>query len=161
MDAPRLARLRELGLVWSTQPAFCEGYAREWQAAFGAERAARLMPLRAGAEAGVPMLFNSDFPCVGFDPLIAIRQAVSRLLEIGADAAAVRMARVSAWRACTTVAADVAGDAALGRIEPGALADLVVLDADPFDDGTDLAGVAVRATMVDGTLVHGTSELGG
>ena len=49
----------------------------------------------------------------------------------------------------------------LGRIDAGTLADLVVLDRDPFDARTDLADVAVRATMVGGRLVHGSSELGG
>ena len=162
MDRPRLDRMRGLGLVWSTQPAFCAGYAAEWLDAFGPDRAARLMPLRAGAEAGLTMLFNSDFPCVGFDPLVAIRQAVPRLVAGGdGDDAALRAARIAAWRACTTTPAEVAGDSTLGRIDAGTLADLVVLDRDPFDARTDLADVAVRATMVGGRLVHGSSELGG
>jgi predicted amidohydrolase YtcJ len=161
MDPGRLARMRQLGLVWSTQPAFCEGYAAEWHDAFGAERTARLMPLRDGAEAGLTMLFNSDFPCVGFDPLVAIRQAVPRLLAGRRDDVAVRDARVAAWRACTTSPADVAGDSLLGRVESGALADLVIVDEDPFDGRTDLAQVVVRATMIAGALVHRSSELGG
>lgn len=161
MDRPRLDRMARLGLAWSTQPAFCSGYAAEWQDAFGSARTARLMPLRDGLEAGLPMLFNSDFPCVGFDPLVAIRQAVPRLLDGRSAGGEVRAARVAAWRACTTTPAEVVRDAGLGRLAPGALADLVVLDGDPFDPGTDLAEVAVRATMVGGTLVHGSSELGG
>jgi hypothetical protein len=161
MDEARLARMGELGVAWSTQPGFCDGYAAEWLDAFGPERAARFMPLAAGVRAGLPLLLNSDFPCIGFDPLLGIRAAVPRLLDGRTDAASIRGARIAAWRAFTTTPADVAGDGALGRLEPGALADLVVLDADPFDAATDLAEVAVRATMVGGTVVHGASELGG
>ena len=61
----------------------------------------------------------------------------------------------------TTTPADVVGDERLGRIEPGARADLVVLDGDPFTDGADLASVGVRSTIVDGIVVYGDDLWGG
>jgi imidazolonepropionase-like amidohydrolase len=61
----------------------------------------------------------------------------------------------------TTTPADIVGDRRLGRLEPGALADLVVLDGDPFAEGADLATVAVRSTMVGGIVVSGDAMLGG
>jgi predicted amidohydrolase YtcJ len=61
----------------------------------------------------------------------------------------------------TTTPADVVGDQRLGRLEPGAWADLVVLDGDPFAAGPDLASVRVRATMVGGIVVYGDGLRGG
>ena len=44
----------------------------------------------------------------------------------------------------------------LGTVEKGKLADLVVLDRDPFAvPATELSSVQVRATFVDGSRVHG------
>ena len=43
-----------------------------------------------------------------------------------------------------------------GKLVPGYLADLVVLDRDPFDSAPDeLADVEVVATMLGGRWVHG------
>ena len=161
VDDARLERARSLGLVWSTQPAFVSAYAREWLDAFGRQRRDRIMPLRRGLELGVTVQLNSDFPCVPFDPLDAIRTAVTRSVDgesIGADHA---IDLVSAWRAYTSTPAQVGGDPRLGCLAPGALADLVVFDEDPFARETDLSGLAVRATMLDGGWVHGEGELGG
>ncbi len=45
-------------------------------------------------------------------------------------------------------------DAGTGRIRPGLLADLVVLDPDPFAiPAADLAGVRAAATFVSGEAV--------
>lgn len=161
MDAPRYRRARDLGLVWSVQPAFVAAYARDWLDAFGADRSDRLMPLRTGIDAGLTVLFNSDHPCAPIDPLEGIRAAVNRCGDgrvIGGGEAA---GLVEAWRAYTTTAAEVGGDEGLGRVEPGARADLVLFDDDPFDARSNLADLAVRATMIDGRLVHGEHELGG
>jgi predicted amidohydrolase YtcJ len=151
VDADRLRRAAALGLAWSVQPGFLAAYGREWQDAFGRERVGRIMPLADGVDAGLPILFNSDFPCVPIDPLGGIRAAVSaRSVDL-----------VTAWRAFTTTPAELAGEPAGGRLEVGAPADLIVLDEDPFAASADLGRVSVRATMVAGDLVHGTEDLGG
>lgn len=159
MDEPRLRRTRDLGLIWSVQPAFVPAYAREWTAIFGADRADAIMPLALGDELGIPMLYNSDFPCVPFDPLDGIRAAVGRKVEGGTLGARHAITLERAWHGFTTAPADLTGDARIGRLEVGRHADLVVFDEDPFDHGTDLALLSVRATMVDGTFVHGGGEM--
>ena len=46
-------------------------------------------------------------------------------------------------------------DGETGAIEPGMLADLVVLDRDPFaHPAAEIAGTAVAETYVEGQLVH-------
>lgn len=161
MDLGRLRRAHGLGLVWSVQPAFLDAYRREWADAFEPERVDRIMPLRTGAAVGLPILFNSDFPCAPFDPLDAIRLAVTRHRDGSAADHDEVVGVAAAWRAFTTTPADVAGDYALGRIAIGARADLIMLDGDPFVVDADLAALTVRATMVDGRLVHGEAEVGG
>jgi predicted amidohydrolase YtcJ len=160
-NADRLGRARDLGLVWSVQPAFLDAYRREWADAFEPERVDRIMPLRTGATLGLPIQFNSDFPCAPFDPLDGIRLAVSRHRDGSPSGHAEVVSVGEAWRAFTTTPADIAGDARLGRIEIGARADLIVLDGRPFGADPDLAAVTVHATMVDGILVHAPAGLGG
>lgn len=160
IDAARLERATRLGLAWSVQPAFLAAYRREWADAFEPERIDRIMPLRLGAEIGLPIQLNSDFPCVPFDPLDGIRAAVTRSTADGRSHSQT-LDVATAWRAYTTTPCDLAGESDLGRITIGSRADLVFLDGDPFADGADLATVAVRATMLDGTLVAGEGLGGG
>lgn len=157
----RFERARRLGLAWSVQPAFLDAYRREWSDAFAPERIARIMPLATGASAGLPVQFNSDFPCAPFDPLDAIRRAAARPPDGPGPGGAEGVGVAEAWRAFTIGPADIAGEARLGRIAVGALADLIVIDGDPFTSPAGLADVVVRATMVDGRLVHDTARMGG
>lgn len=159
LRSDQLERMRSVGAVWSTQPNFLGAFRREWDDAFEPERIDRIMPLAAGLAAGVPLVLDSDVPCAPIPPLDAIRLAVERRTvdgrphpqAIGVDAA---------WLAYTTTPADVSGEPRLGRLTPGAFADLVILDGDPRD-ATGLAGTSVRATMLDGRLVWGEDRVGG
>ena len=160
-DPERLARIRDLGLVWSTQPGFLGAYRREWADAFEAERADRIMPLRSWVDSGLRVMLDSDFPCAPIDPLDAIRLATGRRRADGVTAHPEHLTMVEAWRAYTTTPAEVAGDDRLGRIAVGRRADLIALDEDPFDESTDPAGLAVRGTIVAGTLVAGGQAMGG
>lgn len=160
-DAARLGRARDLGLIWSVQPAFLDAYRREWADAFEPDRVERIMPLRMGAALGLPIQFNSDFPCAPFDPLDGIRLAVSRNRD-GSPSDNPEVVGVGdAWRAFTTTPANASDDVRLGRIAIGARADLIVLDGQPFSADPDFAAVAVRATMIDGRLVHAPAGWGG
>ena len=160
IDVDRLARARRLGAAWSVQPAFLGAYRREWADAFAPDRIDRIMPLATGLALGIPTQLNSDFPCAPFDPLDAIRLAVDRPGAAGGrHPEAIDVC--SAWRAYTTTPAAIAGEPRLGRLAVGSPADLIVLDGDPFGLQPDVAGLAVRGTMVGGTLVHDTADIGG
>ena len=118
--------------------------------------------------AGVPLAMGSDWPVSSPDPLWGIHVAVNRTAPhadphaqdehaqtvplLAGEAVDVRTA-VDAY----TLGAARANrlDAETGSLEAGKLADLVVLDRDPFAvPATELSSVQVRATFVDGQPVH-------
>lgn len=153
----RLGRARAAGAAWSVQPAFLDAYRREWADAFEPDRIERIMPLATGAACGLAIQLNSDVPCAPFDPLDGIRLAVTRRRDGSGVPHPEGLDIAAAWRAYTTTPADLAGEPRLGRLAVGCLADLVVLDGDPFAARPDLAAVAVRATMIGGQVVHDTA----
>ena len=56
----------------------------------------------------------------------------------------------------TTPSAIIGLERRAGRLSPGAYADLVVLDRDPFETpAEELGSIEVVATMVNGRWVHG------
>ncbi len=155
MDEPRLRRMRDLDVVWSVQPALLTAYRRDWEAAFGAERMDRFLPLATAARLGVPTIHNSDVPSGPQAPIAAIRAAVTRDaggVTIGADQG---VPIDLAWRGWTTLPAWTAGDAALGNLCAGSRADMIVVAPDPFADTIDDGSTpAVLATMMGGQFVH-------
>jgi predicted amidohydrolase YtcJ len=108
-------------------------------------------------DAGALVANGSDAPIEELDPLMGIRAGVTRTLD-GRDPWHVEQA-VSveeALRATTVNPAWLAGDEhRRGRLVPGQLADLVVLDRDPVTcPPEELAGVRVVATMLGGRWIY-------
>jgi len=80
--------------------------------------------------------------------------ALADELELMADAG---LSNADALASATTTAADVLGLTGLGRIVPGAIADLVAVDGDPL---VDLAALrAVRWVMKNGCVAHDGSAV--
>jgi hypothetical protein len=160
VDGRQLRRVRALGLVLSGQPGFLRAYRPDWDAALPPDRIDRIMPLGLAHSLGIPLILNSDYPAGPLGPIDAIHAAVTRDAgagrTIGSDQA---IPRAVAWSAFTTGPARCSGDSALGSLEPGRRADLVVLEEDPLAERTDLRSLSVTATMLDGRFVHGAVEL--
>lgn len=153
VDEGQLRRLRDLGLTLSAQPGFLPAYAPDWRAGLAPERVDGIMPLASAQHMGIPVIINSDMPSGPVGPLHTIAAAVERAADVGTIGAGEGLSMVEAWRAHTSLPADVTGDRVGGRLEPGRAADLVVLQDDPFRAG---AGVpeGVGATMVGGIVRH-------
>jgi predicted amidohydrolase YtcJ len=131
----QVRRMAELGVVTVNQPSYLVDSGDEFLPRLG-ERAHRLQPLREELEAGVRVVLSSDSDVASYRPLDTIAAAVSRRTlagrPIGADQA---LSVEEAIRAHTVEAAFAIGaEDRLGSIEPGKLADLVVLDGDPFTE---------------------------
>ncbi|MGH2535236.1 MAG: amidohydrolase [Thermomicrobiales bacterium] len=122
----------------------------------GAERAAQAMPMRSYIDAGVPLAGSSDSPVSDHNPWVGIGAAATRLTVTGRVLGeGERITAREALRSYTIGGAYALGrEGDLGSIEPGKLADLVVLDVDPLAmPSTEIATVRPRATMVGGRWV--------
>jgi predicted amidohydrolase YtcJ len=160
-------RLRGTGVVASMQPLHMQwrhaDLSDSWATRLGADRAATGFRARDVLEAGVPTVFGSDWPVAAFDPRVGLAWACGRT-EPGSDGDGVvfepeqRVSVEEALAAYTRSAALALGDPHRGVLRVGAIADLVVWDADPLSvDIRDLAAVPVRTTMVGGVIVHDTA----
>jgi predicted amidohydrolase YtcJ len=141
-DIPRFGAL---GVTASIQPSMAVTDApvaeRLW-----ADRLEGAYAYRSLHASGARLALGSDAPVEEMDPLQGLRDAVLRewrpheALDLQA-----------ALEALTVTPAWLAGDAdRRGRLRPGMLADLVILDRDPFDD---LAGAVVADTYLGGRTI--------
>jgi predicted amidohydrolase YtcJ len=138
-DIPRFA---ELGVTASIQPSMAvtdaEVAERLW-----ADRLAGAYAYRSLHEAGARLALGSDAPVEEMDPLLGVRDAVLR--EWRREEA---IDLQTALAALTVTPAWLEGNEdRRGRLRPGMLADLAILDCDPFDD---LAAAQVVDTWLGG-----------
>ena len=157
-----LPRARALGVtfevspyLWSPSP-INDDISKE----VGDERTRRVWPVREMIEAGALVVPGSDWAVVpSVNPWIAVEALVTREEPGGSAKHFGREQAVSldqAIRLFTVNAAKHLGMAdKVGRIEPGLLADLIVLDRDPYSiPVTELHQVRVEQTIINGTPVY-------
>jgi predicted amidohydrolase YtcJ len=155
-DAGRLA---QLGVIASMQPIHV---ASDMLMAdrFWGRRAKLSYAWRTQLQHGAVLAFGSDAPVESPNPFWGIHAAVTRQRADGNPAPdgwypEQRLSLLEALRAFTTGAAYAASrEHEQGRLAPGYLADLVVLDTDPFNCSLEqLRNIQPRATMVGGKWV--------
>ncbi|MBL0748411.1 amidohydrolase [Nocardioides baculatus] len=127
----------------------------------GEERAGRQYPFGDLHRAGARLVAGSDWPVSTPDPLAAIHTAVHRTAyDEPAPAGTDPFLREQALGIDVAFAAYTSGSSWVnhrddaGRIAPGAVADLVVLDRDPFGTPDEIGAVRVRSTWIDGECVY-------
>jgi predicted amidohydrolase YtcJ len=159
-------RMRDLGVIVSTQPQFIrlggDGYAD----IFGEKRARRAIVTREWLDAGVSVALGSDSPTTPwYTPQVTLFGAVTRITfsnqRFEPDQA---LTIQEALRAHTMGSAYAAHEESIkGSIETGKLADLAVWSEDPYTAPLQrLWQIPVEMTLVGGELVHqgaGTSLL--
>jgi predicted amidohydrolase YtcJ len=165
-------RFRRLGVVANAQPFWSclDGYMRELTLPFlEPERAGWQYPWASLRRAGAVLAFGSDWTVSTANPLAEIEVAVRRVAPDDRDAEPFlpdeRLDLPAALDAFTIGSAYALRlEAQTGSVSPGKLADLAVLDRDPFDPAAGPIGDArVLATLVEGVPVHAdpTLDLGG
>lgn len=148
----QIAPLAELGIAVVSQPSFLYDSGDDFARQMGPERTPWLYRGRSLVDAGVRIVGSTDRPLAG-SPLRAVQVLADRTSSSGAiigDGEQLPVAE--ALETITGHAAWIAGmEDRLGRIAPGYLADLTVLERSPLDaDIAEIAGIGVRATVVDG-----------
>jgi predicted amidohydrolase YtcJ len=123
-------------------------------------RSAYAYAWRSQLQAGAILAFGSDAPVEAPDPFWGLHAAVTRQRQDGSPSPfgwypAQKLALIEALKAFTIGPAYAAGlEDHLGRLTPGYLADLIVLDNDPFQISPEaLASLKPRATMIHGEWV--------
>ncbi len=151
-----IARFAEIGIACSVQFSHAPSD-RDLADRFWAERADGTYAFRSLWDSGALVANGSDAPIEELDPLAGIRAGVLRTIDERAAWHPEQSLTVEqALQASTVNPAWLAGDErSRGKLLPGFLADLVVLNRDPIDCPPDeLESVEVVATMVGGRWVH-------
>lgn len=164
-DVPRFA---QLGVMANLQPLWARRDLEIEETKLpllGAAREQYHFPFRSLVAAGAEIAMGSDWPVTSPDPLWGLHTAIHRTAPAG-DPHGNDRARTEVLVPEQRIGADVALrgytlgsaranhlDGATGRIRPGALADLVVVDGD-LTDPSAYETARVRSTWVDGACVY-------
>jgi predicted amidohydrolase YtcJ len=154
----QIARARRLGLVLAVQQPLIYALGAGWVKYWGRERARRASPMRRFVESGLPVGGGSDSPVTPYQPLLGIWSSVTRATErAGVLGPEWGCTIAEALRLYTRGSAYCSFDEGQrGRLAPGYLADLTVLDADPLAVPIDdLPAIPVALTMCGGRVTHG------
>ena len=156
----QIERMQQLGVSAS----FLIGHVHYWGVAmrdevFGEEKAQLLDRCRSVEEAGVGFTLHSDFMVTDPNPLHMIEMAVTRRTWKEPDyilAPQETISVESAIRALTSEAAwQLFSDHEVGSLEPGKLADMVILEKDPRDVPPDeIKNISVLETWMDGRRAY-------
>lgn len=153
-----IPRFKHLGVTASIQPQHAVDD-REVTDRLWSDRADRAFPVKSLLDAGVHVVFGSDAPVSTLDPWVQIAAAVTRTDDERPPWHPEQAITVSQAIACST----------RSTIEPGQVADLVVVDADPLwleralatkptELSQALRSIGVWMTIVDGRVSHRKSE---
>lgn len=159
-DIPRFGKL---GVIASMQPLHSypdDNLNNVWARNAGPDRSSRAWSWRSIAQAGGRYTFGSDWPVVTLDPWIGVQTAVTRQTTEGAPPPGFvpgqRLSVAETIRGYTLDAA-FAGrrEKTEGSLEPGKLADLIILSQNVFEiDAHKIAETKVRTTIVAGQVVY-------
>jgi len=124
---------------------------------FGEERLNSMFALRSFLDAGIGATMASDYPPGPFEPMMALQSMVTRTAMDGRVWGPRQKITIEeALRVCTLNGAYASFEEhEKGSLEPGKLADLVVLGRNPLtEDPMSLISIPVERTMVGGRWVH-------
>lgn len=149
----QIERMAKAGIMTGMQPAFIPAFIGQenmelYEALLGKERLSRVHPYRSILDQGIPICGGSDSPVTPYDPLAGIQAAINHPNadeRITLNAAVEMFTKTAAWSAFE--------ENDKGTIEPGKLADLVVLSDDPFAvDAEKIADIKIEQVFIGGKL---------
>lgn len=148
----QIQRMARAGIMASMQPAFIPALIGQeamqtYEPLLGKRRLERVHPYRSILDAGIPISGGSDSPVTPYGPLCGIQAAVNHpnpRERITLREALEMFTSTAAWSAFE--------EKDRGTIEEGKMADLVVLEQDPYSVPTDrIADIPIHSVFVSGT----------
>jgi predicted amidohydrolase YtcJ len=122
----------------------------------GKEQAMYISPMRDAIDAGLRPTNHTDFVVAPLDQMMMLYSAVNRISRAGAEIGAdQRVTPIEGLKAMTIWAAEQYGEqASKGSLEPGKLADLVILDQNPLRvDPAKIKDIRVVETIKEGKTI--------
>jgi predicted amidohydrolase YtcJ len=163
-DIPRFAQLH---VVVSVQPFQAIDDGRWAEKRIGPDRIKTTYAFRSLMDSGAIVAFGSDWPVSPLSPLVGIYAAVTRRTIDGKNPNGwIPQEKVTvqqAVRAYTYNAAYAEHEETIkGAIQPGQLADLIVLSRNIFEiDPTEIDKVKVDMTFADGRMIYDRASIAG
>lgn len=158
-------RLAELDVIASMQPIHATSDWERVERFWGEERKYWAYNMRQQIDFGAKVAFGSDSPVEPFRPFEGMYSAVARRQPNGTPGPEgwlpeLKLTVDETLRGYTIGPAYAAGmEDRLGRLSPRYLADLLVIDRDPYTtQGEELLHTQILATMVEGVFYHGGVE---
>lgn len=152
-----IARFAKLDVIPSMQPYHMTLDFNEKIRRVGKDRCRWEWPHKTILEQGGKLAFGTDYPVVDFNPFPNIYAAVTRCADDGSPTGANPQECISLFDtliAYTSGAASAYSRDDIGVLEPGKLADVIVIDRNLFDlDTMELKDASVDLTVMDGEIV--------
>lgn len=156
VNADLVRRMKEQGVIPTPFSTYVY-YHGEKMREYGAERLKNMFALRSFLDAGIRATQASDYPPGPFEPMMALQSSVTRRdIKGNPWGLEQRVTVEEAIRVGTLNGAYASYEERIkGSLEPGKLADLVVLSRDPFkEDPNTLVTIPVERTMTGGRWVY-------
>ena len=150
-------KMAEAGMILAAQSAFIYNEADGYPDLLEPEQQRTFMPLRTCLDAGVRLALSTDMPSAHHNPFWGLYAAVTRKGMHGHCLGAEECVSIDeALRAMTEGGAYMTFEERdKGTLEPGKLADLVLLDRNLIGIHTEqLRDITVRMTIIDGRIVY-------
>ncbi len=150
-----IQRIKALGAIPTPFSTYAY-YHGEKMKEYGPERVNHMFALRSFIDAGIRPTQASDYPPGPFEPMMALQSEVTRTDSKGNVWGPMQKITVEEAIRVGTMNGSYASyeEDVKGSIEPGKVADLVVLGRDPFKvDPSELIDIPVQRTMVGGKWV--------
>ena len=149
-------RMKALGVIPTPFSTYVYFHGEKMQE-YGEDRLDSMFALRSFLDAGIRPTMASDYPPGPFEPMMALQSMVTRTDITGKTWGARQKITIDeALRVCTLNGAYASFEEHdKGSLEPGKLADLVVLGRNPVtEDPGSLVTIPVERTMVGGRWVY-------
>ncbi len=155
-----IVRFHDLGVIASVQPSHCIDGLHWIESQIGQERARYAYPLKSLKKEGTVIAFGTDWPAGPLNPMLGLYAAVTRRDTTGYPSEGwypqERITIEEAIEAYTLGSAYAEFmDKEKGSLEPGKLADIVILDQNVLEIASEsILKTRVVYTILDGQLIY-------